>query len=129
MAVDISGRHLVSGRYKMVCAAISARVSPECIEKIYSVRLIPRSTSSIDLNTIVDLISSATILLPGIVLAEPGDLYNQDAWRISSILGREFKYPETLAERTTIELAHYASVAGRKLITDGRENSNIGQEC
>ncbi len=127
MAVDISGRHLVNGRYNMVCAAVSARVSPECIEKIYSVRLIPCVTNSIDLNTIVDLISAAIILLPGTVLAEPGDLYNQDAWRISSILGREFKYPETLAERTSIELAHYTSVAGRKLITDEREDYNNGQ--
>lgn len=126
MAVDISGRHLVNGRYQMVCAAISARVSPECIEKIYSVRLVPRATGSIDLNTIIDLISSATVLLSGTVLAEPGDLYNQDAWRISSILGREFKYPETLAERTSIELAHHASVAGRKLIMDGREDGNDG---
>ncbi len=126
MAIDISGRHSVNGRYQMVCAAISARVSPECIEKIYSVRLVPSATCSIDLNTIVDLISASAMHLPGIVLAEPGDLYNQDAWRISSILGREFKYPETLAERTTIELAHHASVAGRKLITDGRVDNNDG---
>lgn len=117
----------MNGRYNMVCAAISARVSPECIEKIYSVRLVPSVTDSIDLNTIIDLISAATVHLPGTVLAEPGDLYNQDAWRISSILGREFKYPETLAERTAIELAHYTSVAGRRLITDGREDDNNGQ--
>ncbi|MGA9099518.1 MAG: DUF2209 family protein [Methanotrichaceae archaeon] len=127
MAIDISGRHSVNGRYQMVCAAISARVSPECIEKIYSVRLIPRVTVSIDLNTIIDLISTSVISMPGTVLAEPGDLYNQDAWRISSILGREFKYPETLAERTTIELAHHASVAGRRLITDERVDNNDGQ--
>ncbi len=114
----------MNGRYHMVCAAISLRASPECIEKIYSVRLIPRVTDSIDLNTIIDLISTAVLSLPGVVLAEPGDLYNQDAWRISSILGREFKYPETLAERATIELAHYTSVAGRRLITDGREDYN-----
>jgi len=127
VAIDISGRHSVNGRYQMVCAAISARVSPECIEKIYSVKLIPRVTVSIDLNTIIDLISTAVLSMPGTVIAEPGDLYNQDAWRISSILGREFKYPETLAERITIELAHHASVAGRRLITDGRGDNNDGQ--
>jgi hypothetical protein len=87
--VDISGRHSVKGIYQMVCAAVSARVSPEYIEKIFS------------------------------VVAESGDLYNLEIWRAKSILGRDFKYPETLAERTAVELAHHISLAGRRLITNG----------
>lgn len=111
----------------MVCAAASARVSPECIEKIYSVRLVPRLTDSVDLNTITDLISAAALCLPGTVLAEPGDLYNQEVWRVSSILGREFKYPETLAERASIELAHHISVAGRRLIIDDGKGNDVDE--
>lgn len=105
----------------MVCAAVSARVSPECIEKIYSVRLVQKLSDAVDINTVADLINAAAISMSGVVVAEPGDLYNMETWRASSILGREFKHPETLAERTTVELAHHISLAGRRLIINGRE--------
>ena len=119
--MDISGRHSEKGKYHMVCAAVSARVSPECIEKIYSVRLLPKLAEVVDINTVADLINAAALCLPGIVVAEPGDLYNLETWRASSILGRELKHPETLAERTAVELAHHISLAGRRLIINGRE--------
>jgi len=110
----------------MVCAAVSARVSPECIEKIHSVRLIPKIAKTVDINTVADLINAAALCLPGKVVAEPGDLYNLETWRASSILGREFKYPETLAERTAVELAHHISLAGRRLIINGRKEYHDG---
>lgn len=106
----------------MVCAAVSARVSPDCIQKIFSVRIVPRASRAVDLNTVADLIADAASSLPGTVVAESGDLYNLEVWRAKSILGRDFKYPETLAERTAVELAHHISVAGRRLITDGGES-------
>lgn len=112
----------MKGVYQMVCAAVSARVSPECIEKIFSVRLVPRASRAVDLNTVADLIANACQSLPGTIVAESGDLYNLEIWRAKSILGRDFKYPETLAERTAVELAHHISVAGRRLITDGGES-------
>ena len=125
MAIDISGRHKVDGRYKMVCAVVSARISPNFIEKIHSVRLIPRVAEALDLNVVADLIIKACICLPGTIVAESGDFYNLEIWRVKSILGRDFKYPETIAERTAIEMAHHVSVAGRKLIIDARkENTN-----
>lgn len=102
----------------MVCAAVSLQASPNFIERIYSVRIVPRLADSLDLSTVADLICSACVNLPGTIIAEPGDLYNLEVWRIKGILGREFKYPETLAERTAIELAHHISVAGRRLILD-----------
>ncbi|VVB71981.1 Uncharacterised protein [uncultured archaeon] len=106
----------------MVCAAVSARISPNFIEKIHSVRLIPRVAVALDLNSVADLISSACMCLPGTIIAESGDFFNLDVWRVRSILGRDFKYPETLAERTSIELAHHISLAGRRLITDSRDD-------
>jgi hypothetical protein len=102
----------------MVCAVVSARVSPIFIEKIYAVRIIPQVADAVDLNTIADLTVKACMCLPGTIVAESGDFYNQEVWRVKSILGRDFKYPETLAERTAIELAHYISVGGRRLIID-----------
>ncbi|MFA6373523.1 MAG: DUF2209 family protein [Methanothrix sp.] len=124
MAIDISGRHVVEGRYKMVCAVVSARISPNFIEKIHSVRLVPRVAGALDLNIVADLISKACICLPGTIVAESGDVYNLEIWRVKSILGRDFKYPETIAERTAIEMAHHISVAGRRLIMDSERRDN-----
>ncbi|MCK9441775.1 MAG: DUF2209 domain-containing protein [Methanothrix sp.] len=124
MAIDISGRHVVEGRYKMVCAVVSARISPNFIEKIHSVRLVPRVAGALDLNIVADLISKACICLPGTIVAESGDVYNLEIWRVKSILGRDFKYPETIAEMTAIEMAHHISVAGRRLIMDSERRDN-----
>jgi len=124
VAIDISGRHVVEGRYKMVCAVVSARISPNFIEKIHSVRLVPRVAGALDLNIVADLISKACICLPGTIVAESGDVYNLEIWRVKSILGRDFKYPETIAERTAIEMAHHISVAGRRLIMDSERRDN-----
>lgn len=106
----------------MVCAAVSLRISPDFIEKIYQVRLKPCITQILDLNAVVNLISAAIQCLPGTVIAERGDLYNLDAWRVSSILGRDFKYPESLGERNAIELAHHISFAGWNLATRARDD-------
>lgn len=113
----------MNGRYKMVCAVVSARISPNFIEKIHSVRLIPRVARALDLNVVADFIGEACMCLPGTIVAESGDLYNMEIWRVKSILGRDFKYPETIAERTAIEMAHHVSVAGRRLIIDAREDN------
>jgi hypothetical protein len=102
----------------MVCAVVFASVSPAFIERIYSVRILPRTVKALDLNTIADYIIEASMCLPGTVITEPGDFYNLEIWRVKSILGRDFKYPETIAERMAIELAHHISVAGRKLTTN-----------
>jgi hypothetical protein len=106
----------------MVCAVVSARISPNFIEKIHSVRLVPRVARALDLIVVSDFIGDACMCLPGTIVAESGDFYNQEIWRVKSILGRDFKYPETIAERTAIEMAHHISVAGRKLIIDARED-------
>ncbi len=123
VAIDISGRHSVRGRYRMVCAAVSAQISPNFIEKFHAVRLVPRTAEALDLNLISDLISETCSGLAGTVVAEQGDFYNVEVWRAKSILGRDIKYPETIAERTAIELAHHISLAGRRLITDRLEES------
>lgn len=118
MAIDISGRHEVEGRYEMVCAVVSARISPIFLEKVYSVRLVHRLSESLDVNLIADFINEACASLTGTVVAEPGDLYNMEIWRVKSILGRNFKYPQTISERMAVELAHHISLAGRRLIMD-----------
>jgi hypothetical protein len=126
VAVDISGRHLEKEMYQMVCAAVSASISPEHMERVRFVRLMQRSTHVLDLLTVTDLIQTAAQGLTGTIIAEPGDLFNLESWRVESILGRAFKYPETLGERAAIELAHHISVAGRRLICEGKEVGSGG---
>lgn len=102
----------------MVCAVVSASISPNFMERIYSVRLIPRETRTIDINVILDFLNESCMCLPGTIVAESGDLYNMEIWRVKSILGRDFKYPETIAERMAVEMAHHISIAGRRLVVD-----------
>jgi hypothetical protein len=116
VAVDISGRHAVGGKYIMVSASVAARISPEGIERTRRMRLVPLVAESVEMDVVIELIEDSVRGLPGIVLAEKGDLYNLERWRVESILGREFKYPESRGERRAIELAHHASFAGRKLV-------------
>ena len=107
----------------MVCAVVSARISPNFIERIHSVRLIPRLAKALDLNVVSDFISEACMCLPGTIVAESGDLYNMEIWKVKSYWAGTSMYPETIAERTAIEMAHHVSVAGRKLIIDAREDN------
>jgi hypothetical protein len=115
VAVDISGRHAVAGRYIMVSASVAARISPEGIERTRRIRLVPRVADSVDMEVVIDLMEESVRGLTGVVLAERGDLYNLERWRVESILGRGFKYPESRGERRAMELAHHASFAGRRL--------------
>ena len=119
MAVDISGRHEVDGRYHMVCAAVSLDVSPDFIERVKAVKILPRVAEAPDINSVADLIKVASVCHSGIIVAEKGDMYNLEPWRVSSILGRKFKHPESLGERAAVELAHHISLAGRRLILEG----------
>ena len=116
VAVDISGRHAVGGKYIMVSASVAARISPEGIERTRRIRLVPLVAESVEMEVVVGLIEDSVRGLSGVVLAEKGDLYNLERWRVESILGREFKYPESRGERRAIELAHHASFASRKLV-------------
>jgi hypothetical protein len=104
----------------MVCAVVSARISPNFIERIHSVRLVPRETLALDINVILDFLNESCMSLPGTIVAESGDLYNMEIWRVRSILGRDLKYPETIAERMAVEMAHHISIAGRRLIIEAQ---------
>ena len=115
VAVDISGRHAVAGRYIMVSASVAARISPEGIERTRRIRLVPRVADSVDMEVVIDLMEESVRGLNGVVLAERGDLYNLERWRVESILGRGFKYPESRGEGRAMELAHLAFFAGRRL--------------
>lgn len=116
VAIDISGRHLANGRYIMLCAAVSMSISPDSIRRVFEVRQVPGESDRLDLGVVLDLIARCVEGLDGVVVAERGDLYSIQAWRVESILGRRFKYQETIGERLAVELAHHISVSGRRLM-------------
>jgi hypothetical protein len=132
VAVDISGRHVEGDRYIMVSASVEAKISPEGIEGIRGMRLVPTVAESVDVEVVIGLFEDSVRGLSGVVLAERGDLYNLERWRVESILGREFKYPESRGERMAVELAHHASFAGRRLVLrlmDGELGFSAGRDA
>jgi hypothetical protein len=118
VAVDISGRHAVQGRYIMVCAAVAARISPEGVERAHGINLVHSISPSVELEVVIDLIQRAAQGFSGTVVAEKGDFYNLELWRAKSILGRELKYPESLGEKQAVELAHHISFSARNLLLE-----------
>lgn len=130
VALDISGRHAEMGKYHMLCAVVSARITPRNLEKIYLVRQFPRTSEHLDRNVVIDLICSACTGLEGTILAERGDLYNLEEWIVKGMLGRDFRYPRSVGEIMAIELAHHISVAGRDLMMKGlaKTKSDVGSD-
>ena len=94
----------------MFSAWLAARISSEGVERTRWMRIVPRVAESVDMEVVIGLMEESVRGLSGVVLAERGDLYNLERWRVESILGREFKYPESRGERRAVELAHHASL-------------------
>lgn len=117
VAVDISGRHkLEGGRYYLVCVAISAVLSPFEIQKIEDMRIYRQVSDEISYDTIVDVIKKACSRFRGVIVTEPGELYNYPEWRVEAILGRKFKYAESVGERKAIDVAHHVSLAIHRML-------------
>ncbi len=117
MAVDISGRHkLADGRYHLVCVAVSAVLSPFDVEKIEDMRIYHEEADDVSVETVADLIKRAAARYRGTIVTEPGEFYNYPEWRVEAILGRKFKYAESVGERKAIETAHHVSLAVHRML-------------
>jgi hypothetical protein len=117
VAVDISGRHkLADGHYHLVCVAVSAVLSPFDVEKIEDMRIYHEASDDVSVETVADLIRRATARYRGAVVTEPGEFYNYPEWRVEAILGRKFKYAESVGERKAIEVAHHVSLATHRML-------------
>jgi hypothetical protein len=119
IAVDISGRHRVKGGYYMVCAAVALTISANHIEKVKQIKIQPlwlkKAPSLLD---IVQLIEDTAdqFSFEGTIVAEKGDMYNKPIWVLESMFSRDFKFQESIAERSAIELAHHISLSARNLL-------------
>jgi len=49
-------------------------------------------------------------------VTEPGEFYNYPGWRVEAILGRKFKYAESVGERKAIDVAHHVSLAVHRML-------------
>ncbi len=117
VAVDISGRHkLADGRYHLVCVAVSAVLSPFDVEKIEDMRIYHEEADDVSVETVADLIKRAAARYRGTIVTEPGEFYNYPEWRVEAILGRKFKYAESVGERKAIETAHHVSLAVHRML-------------
>ncbi|WP_368410755.1 DUF2209 family protein [Haladaptatus salinisoli] len=103
----------------MVAAAVHATVGTtrlRCIEGMgFAV-----SREQPTLSAITDLVAAAFGDLPtqpeGPVVAERGEFYEEPEWMVEQYLEPEFKYVESIAERETVQAAHHAAYAARKLL-------------
>ncbi|HTX44311.1 MAG TPA: DUF2209 family protein [Methanocella sp.] len=117
VVVDISGRHRAGdGRYHLVCAVVAATLSPFEVEKIEDMRICCETADDVSINTVADLVKKACARSRGVIVAEPGELYNYPEWRAEAILGRKFKYVESVGERKAIEVAHHVSLAVHRMV-------------
>lgn len=119
IAVDISGRHKINGRYYMVCAAVAVSVSASHIEKVEQISIRPFWLEAApEIVDIVHIIEETIQELQseGTIVTEQGDMYNQPQWLVEGMFSRGFKYQESLGERRAIELAHHISFSSRNLL-------------
>lgn len=117
--MDISGRHAVGGDYLMVAAAVHAEVGPDSLRAVRGVGF-ARSTDEPTLSATAAVVGRAVERLPdppeGPVVAERGEFYEEPAWSVAQHLEPEFKYVESIAERETVQAAHHAAYAARRLL-------------
>ena len=116
--MDISGRHEESGEYLMVAAAVHASVDTACLRSVEGIGF-ATSRNPPTFEDAAEVVADAVADLPdppdGPVVAERGEFYEEPELRVEPFLGPSFKYVESIAERETVQAAHHAAYAARKL--------------
>ena len=116
--MDISGRHEESGEYLMVSAAVHANVGTARLRNVEGMGFATTDGQPTFENT-ARVVADAVAELPeppeGPVVAEHGEFYEEPEVRVEQFLGPSFKYIESIAERKTVQAAHHAAYAARKL--------------
>ncbi|WP_158056339.1 DUF2209 family protein [Halorussus halophilus] len=117
--MDISGRHEEAGEYLMVAAAVHATVGTARLQSVVGMGFATsRNEPTLERTTAV--VAEATDELPnppdGPIVAERGEFYEEPEWEVEQFLGHDFKYVESIAERETVQAAHHAAYAARKLL-------------
>ncbi len=129
VVIDISGRHkMPDGRYLLVCVAIAARLSPLNIQRIDDMKVVRRFADDVSVEEVAAVITAASARFPGPIVSEHGEFYGYPEWRVEAVLGRKFKYAESIGERRAIEVAHHVSLAVHRLLQELNAECNTGEE-
>ncbi|ERH04322.1 MAG: uncharacterized protein conserved in archaea [Halorubrum sp. J07HR59] len=122
VGVDISGRHEEHGAYLMVAAAVRAQVDAARIRSVDGMGFAVLAEPP-DLEATLAVVAEATGDLAhppeGPVVAEAGEFYEEPAEFVEPSFPTEFKYVETVAERQSVQAAHYAAYGARELLKSG----------
>ncbi|MGA9141064.1 MAG: DUF2209 domain-containing protein [Methanocella sp.] len=129
VAIDISGRHkMPDGRYLLVCVAVAVELSPINIQRIDDMKIVRRFAGDVSVEEVAGIISSAAARFEGLIVSEHGEFYGYPEWRVEVMLGRKFKYAESIGERRAIEVAHHVSLAVHRLLQEINAERNTGEE-
>jgi hypothetical protein len=119
VGVDISGRHEEDGEYRMVAAAVHARIDTTRIRSVEGMGF-ATAREGPTLDATLALVSTAVGALPeppdGPIVAERGEFYEVPAARVGLSFRPDFKYVESVGERETVQAAHHAAYAARDLL-------------
>ncbi len=119
VGIDISGRHEEDGEYLMVAAAVHATVGTTRLHSIEGMGFAV-SHAEPTLSATTAVVADAVCDLPDPtaepIVAERGEFYEEPIWMVEQYLEPEFKYVESIAERETVQAAHHAAYAARKLL-------------
>ena len=128
VAIDISGRHkMPDGRYLLVCVAIAAELSPLNIQHIDDMKIVRRFAGDVSVEEVAGVINAAAARFEGVIVSEHGEFYGYPEWRVEVLLGRKYKYAESIGERRAIEVAHHVSLAVHRLLQEIDVDSNTGK--
>lgn len=103
----------------MVAAAVAASVDSSRIETIHGIGFgtSPRAPTRANAVSIVqDAIGDLPEPPDGLIVAERGEFYEEPADTVGASFENAFKYVESIAERQTVQAAHHAAYAARKLL-------------
>ena len=102
----------------MVAAAVHAGVGTDCLRTVEGMGF-ATSDGQPTFENAARVVADAVRDLPeppdGPVVAEHGEFYEAPEVKVEQFLGPSFKYVESIAERKTVEAAHHAAYAARKL--------------
>jgi hypothetical protein len=119
VGIDISGRHEEDGEYLMVAAAVHATVGTTRIHSVEGMGFAV-SYDEPTLSATTEVVADAVCDLPDPsaepIVAERGEFYEEPVWMVEQYLEPDFKYVESIAERETVQAAHHAAYAARKLL-------------
>ncbi len=106
----------------MVAAAVHATVDAARIRSVggigFAVLREPPELNA-TLAVVADAISDLSGLPDGPVVAEGGEFYEEPAGFVEPSFPTDFKYVETVAERQSVQVAHYAAYGARELLKPG----------